>query len=306
MINKLIVSIGTSAFNEENNIQKMLLSVCKQAEDKSFLIKEIIVISDGSTDTTVKKALTIKDKRIKVIKFKKRSGQPYRINRLLRIFSGDFLVLIDSDMILKSQTTIKKLILPFKKNKRLGLVIGNTIPIPAKTFLESAINNYIFARSAFRKEFNYGKTGYGPHGFLGYSRPFTQLLHIPKNILNYDAFSFFSCKAKKFEYDFINNSIAYYKSPRKIKDYINQSTRHLTGGLQLEKYFGSKIVREAFAMPRFILFKIMIYQLFRNPIGYIFLKILNFYSMYQSKKAKNFNVIWAPIISSKKLHISTD
>jgi len=49
---KLItVSIGIPAYNEEANIGKLLSSLIKQKE-AGFIIKEIIVVSDQSTDKT--------------------------------------------------------------------------------------------------------------------------------------------------------------------------------------------------------------------------------------------------------------
>src|SRR3989304_6841543 len=99
---RLTVTIGTAAFNEENNIKIMLESVVGQKE-KNIIIKEIIVLSDGSTDRTVEIAESFKDKRIRVVDSRKRLGQPSRIAQLLKMFKSDALVLIDSDMILSDE-----------------------------------------------------------------------------------------------------------------------------------------------------------------------------------------------------------
>ena len=118
---KISVSIGTSAYNEENNIKHMLLSVIAQKEN-IFRIKEIIVISDGSTDGTVKKVKSMKDKRIKVINDGRRLGQPARVNQLLKSFSADVLVLIDSDMVMKDKNTLENMVKKFIQDKTTTLI----------------------------------------------------------------------------------------------------------------------------------------------------------------------------------------
>lgn len=295
----LTVSIGTSAFNEEHNIKNMLESVIVQRE-KTIEIKEIIVISDGSTDKTVKMAKSIKDKRIQVIDDRKRLGQPARVNQLLKSFNSDVLVLIDSDMILKDNKAIEKITKKFHQDKDTALVCGNKEPLPARTFLESAINNYIYARNSLENEFSFVNTAYVAHAFLAYSKKFARALVIPKDILNADAYGYFTCSAKGYKRYYAEDAIVLYRSPSSIKDHVNQSIRHLAGGIQLYNYFGKEFVDDGFAVPAPIMLKIMLYQLRKNPLGYIFLKILHLYCSFKSKKDnKNLNTKWTTITSSK-------
>lgn len=298
--NRLTISIGTSAYNEEQNILNLLKSLSSQKEDAIKII-EIIVISDGSTDDTVRIAKTVKDKRIKVIDYGKRLGQPSRIGQLLKMFKGDVLVLIDSDMITKDVKTFKNVTKKFIEDEETALVCGETEPLPARTFLESAINNYISSRRSLTNEFNFGSTAYCAHAFLAYSKKFAKTLSIPKNILNPDAYSYFMCKSKGYQAIFAKDAVALYRSPQSIKDHLNQATRHIIGGLQLKKYFGEELVDAGFAIPKPILTRLMLCQLKKNPVGYIVLKILNFYCKYLSIRNKNFDPKWTTIKSSKRL-----
>ena len=296
---KITVSIGTSAYNEERNIINMLLSVIAQKEN-IFRIKEIIVISDGSTDGTVKKVKSMKDKRIKVINDGRRLGQPARVNQLLKSFSADVLVLIDSDMVMKDKNTLENMVKKFIQDKTTALVCGETEPLPARTFLESAINKYRYARKSLEKEFCFGNTAYCAHAFLAFSKKFARSLHLPKGILNGDAFSYFTSVSRGLTHYFAKDAVALYRSPSSIKDHINQSTRHLAGGIQLYDYFGKEFIDAGFAVPKKIMRKLLFYQLRKNPLGYIFLKILNLYCDYKSRKARNtLNTKWITITSSK-------
>jgi cellulose synthase/poly-beta-1,6-N-acetylglucosamine synthase-like glycosyltransferase len=297
----ITVSVGTSAFNEQENIRNMLKSVLRQ-ECASFVLKEVLVMSDGSTDNTVKLASKIEDKRIKIFEDNKRMGKPSRVNMMLKMFKGDIFILLDADMIMKNNKVIEYLVSGFKNDRKTGLVGGNAYPIKGKTFMENAINNYLYSRMALEKFFDYGNSAYGAHGFLAYSRKFAKSLTLPKNILNDDAFSYFACLKKGFKFNYVKNAVILYRSPQTIKDHIAQSTRHLAGGIQLYKYFEKEVVDREFSMPGKVLLAIMLRQLLYNPLGYFVLRVLNFYCSIKVKSNKvNTSINWDTINSSKKL-----
>lgn len=299
-MNKIKISIGTAAFNEEANIKKMLQSVLMQ-EESNFKIQEVLVLSDGSTDKTAKIAKEIKDKRVKVFDDKTRKGQAIRIQQILDEFRGDILVLLDSDMILKDKNALSNLIKKFNKN--IGLVAGKMVPLPAKTLLEDAINNYRLARFDLEKEFSFGKSAFGTNAFFAIRKDLAKSIKIPKDNLNHDSFCYFSAIKNNMKTAYAEKAVALYRSPQSTKDLIGQSTRHLAGGLQLKKFFGPEIVSRGFYVPRRILIKLMLYQLIKNPIGYIYLKCLNIYCHYKSQRIirKKINVRWASVATAKVL-----
>ena len=61
---KPTVTVALSAYNEEKNIKSFLESVLSQREE-SYVLKEIWVYSDVSTDKTVEIAKSIKSTKIK-------------------------------------------------------------------------------------------------------------------------------------------------------------------------------------------------------------------------------------------------
>ena len=297
----LTVTVGTSAYNEEQNILNLLKSIISQKEN-TIKIVEIIVISDGSKDRTVEIARSFKDRRINVIDSRQRLGQPSRIGQLLKMFKGDVFVLIDSDMVAKDTMTIERLASKFGKNKKIGLVCGETLPIKGKTFIEKAINNYRYARAYLEKKgiYSFGKTAYCAHAFLAYSKEFANSLEIPRRIINPDAYSYFKCITSDFIQMYERKAVALYRSPQIIRDHIHQSSRHLAGGIQLCDYFGKEVVDKGFYIPTKINLKILIYQLVKNPFGYIFLKMLNIYCGLRGRTLyRKLDIRWTTIKSSK-------
>lgn len=101
--NSPLVSIVIPAHNEEGYIEKTLSHIRKQ----SYKNIEIIVVDDGSTDNTTKKA---KKYANKTIKLKKRRGVSYARNAGAKIARGKLLVFLDADTILWDKDAISKIL----------------------------------------------------------------------------------------------------------------------------------------------------------------------------------------------------
>ena len=295
------ITIGISAYNEEQCILKMLKSVCKQKE-KGFEIKEILVISDGSTDNTVKCVKKIRDPRIVIFEDEKRLGQPTRIQELLRRFNSDYLVLMDADLIIKDIDGIQRLIKKIAADRNIGLAAAHMRPTSPKTFLESAINNYRYAREYIEKDFSFGKKVWGAHGCLVYSKSFGKSLYIPKHILSVDSFSYYSCLKQGYKHEYANDAIVLYRSPQTLQDHMSQATRHYTGGFQLYDFFEKNMIESEQYVPISINLKLMLYQFLHNPLGYIFLKLVNTYCLYKSKQTiLHADSKWRVVLSTKRI-----
>src|SRR6185369_6129054 len=101
-MNKPRVVVGIPAHNEERSIKKTLQASLNQKRD-NFLLKNIVVYSDGSTDKTNKIVSEEKNKLIKLIPSNKAHGKTHGIKQLLKYASekkADFLIIIDADLII--------------------------------------------------------------------------------------------------------------------------------------------------------------------------------------------------------------
>lgn len=302
--NKLTVSIASTAFNEEKNIKSFLDSVCSQTENM-INIKEIIVISDASTDATAKVLKSYKDSRLKTIIGQKRLGKPSRLNQLLKVFKGNVLVVFDSDVILKDDNVVEKLVSRFRGDKKLGLASGNPQPLPAQTFLESAVNTYLYARNQLKKTFDFQNNCLAAHGrIIAFSRDFAESILFPSDILGDDAYSFLSCQTFGFKFYYHDKAIVWYRSPQNIKEYTNQASRYFIGAHQLYQYFDPVLIKTSYKIPTVVKVKILLLQLLKNPLGYAFLKIINLYTIVKTRPfLEQINVKWTPVTSSKRLFI---
>lgn len=117
------VSVIIPAYNEELSIYASIDSVCKNTY-KNF---EVIVVDDGSKDTTskiVKRYIkTNKKAKIRLIK-QKNSGKAHALNNAIQQASGSLIMCLDADSLLDCNA-IKNAVQHFQKNPKLVGMASN-------------------------------------------------------------------------------------------------------------------------------------------------------------------------------------
>nr|WP_246841319.1 glycosyltransferase family A protein [Chroococcidiopsis sp. TS-821] len=78
------------------NGEKTILQTIKSVQQQTFFNFELIVINDGSTDSTLEQLASIREPRMKVLSYENR-GLPEARNRGIANATGDFITFIDAD-----------------------------------------------------------------------------------------------------------------------------------------------------------------------------------------------------------------
>lgn len=120
-------SIGIMAHNEAANIANILNALLSQ-ETSCCVIKEIIVLASGCTDSTesIVEGFATRDPRIRLIAQPCREGKASAINLFLRRSESDVVVLESADTV-PGVGTIERLVEPFT-NPEIGMTGGHPIP----------------------------------------------------------------------------------------------------------------------------------------------------------------------------------
>lgn len=168
MIKKDLISVIIPTFNESAVIGRLLRSIKSQ----SYSNVEVIVVDDGSSDTTI----SISRKFTKKVFGRKHAERSVQRNFGANKSKGKFLFFLDADMEL-SQNVIKECVEVCVKNKNVGGVIApeesvaNSFWEKVKAFERSFYNiegdNFIdaarfFRRDVFEKAGGYDETITGP------------------------------------------------------------------------------------------------------------------------------------------------
>ena len=188
-MNNPLISVLIPAYNHEQYVQETIKSIINQ----TYQNVELIVIDDGSKDSTWQKIQEMKDeceKRFVSVHFetKENEGVCKTQNELLKLSKGEYVLIIASDDLLKPQALEKELVF-LQENPQYSLAVGDCEIIDkngkvcywnkkrecvyslkqavSKTFVEylKRHNNYFNDRD-FGKYSTIYKDNYIPNGYL--------------------------------------------------------------------------------------------------------------------------------------------
>ena len=111
------ITVGIPFYNNEKTLLNAIVSVFAQTHTDW----ELILIDDGSTDSSLKIAQSIDDPRVKVISDGKHKGLCARLNEIIDLAKGDFIARMDADDIMHPNRLERQLD-EFKNNPDLDLV----------------------------------------------------------------------------------------------------------------------------------------------------------------------------------------
>lgn len=225
-------SIGIMAYNEGQNIAR-LLSALQNQKLNEIEIKEIIVVASGCTDNTeeiVKKSAE-KDKRIKLIAQKMRKGKASAINLWLKSTNEKILVMESADTI-PAENALERLVFPFKE-KRVGMAGARPVPInDSRTFWGFAAHLLWDLHHEISLE----------NPKMGETIAFRNILaSIPDDSSVDEAEIESEISRKNLRIIYVPNAIVRNKGPENLSDFLKQRRRIYTGHLMLKKKRSYKV-----------------------------------------------------------------
>lgn len=163
---KIEISVISPVFNEEENVEELYKELVSSVEkiEKTF---EIIFVDDGSTDSTFErlKKLREKDKRVKIIRFRRNFGQTAALSAGFDYSKGETIITIDADL-QNDPADIELLLKKIEEGydlvsgwrwKRKDKFLTRVLPSKIANFLISSItgvrlHDYGCTLKAYRKE----------------------------------------------------------------------------------------------------------------------------------------------------------
>ena len=295
---KVTVSIGIPALNEESNIKKLILSLLKQKVE-NIKIEQVIVISDASTDRTVDEVLSIRNKKIVLFKNKTRIGQALSQNKIIKMNKSDILVLLNADVLPRGTNFLQEIILPIITRSQVGLVGAQVEPVGSDTFVGEIIDFSAEVKHRLYSQKNGGNNIYNCHGRArAFSKSFISNFKWNATVAE-DAFSYFSCLSRGFEFVYQPKAVVMYKSPQTIQDHMKQSIRFIQSQTQMEKYFEARFVRREYAFSPLEFIVEVLGFLVKNPILFLSYCLLYMWAKIKSKFNMATDVRWEVSESSK-------
>lgn len=271
MPKKITTTVLVCALNEEKNIANLLGDLISQ-KSKRINIKKTVVISDGSTDNTNKIVQSFAPK-VDLIKFKTRAGKAKRLNDFFKQNNSDVIVVVDADLRLSGPKLIESMVLPFSKDKNIGMVGGNHQPYMVNTFVQHAIKSSFDTYSRLRQK--HPSLSFGP--IVAYSNKLAKRINFPRNISGEDAYSYLSCLSLGYKYKYSKTSLVYFILPKNLSDHLKQNLRFLNVSSNMEHYFPHSLVQKESTISKTDLYKSALLSLLKYPIPTVAIILINQY-----------------------------
>lgn len=93
MASSPLVSVVVPVFNEEDNIAELQKQIAEALNEVDY---ELVIVDDGSTDTTVSRV--IKGDRVRLLEFAKNAGQSAAMHAGIHQARGEVIALLDGDL----------------------------------------------------------------------------------------------------------------------------------------------------------------------------------------------------------------
>ncbi|PJE58456.1 MAG: hypothetical protein COU81_00660 [Candidatus Portnoybacteria bacterium CG10_big_fil_rev_8_21_14_0_10_36_7] len=302
MKSKITLTVGIPAHNEENNIGLLINSILKQ-EKKTYNLKAIVVVSDGSSDKTVSivKKYAENDSRIKVVSRKVRLGKANGLNLIYDLNTSDLLFVPDADIVLRNKSCLDEMVLLFNKNPFLNLVSARHIPAPTKKFMgKFAVYSYLSLEDAFL-QFNNGNNFYTVMSASMISKKFAKSFKYPTGTISDQNYLYAQATRKNLhKYRFAKNAEVIFTTVNTFEDWRLLGLRSVVGDkVDVSKHFGKAILEE-YSLPKTLVLRTQLKWFLKHPFfmaGSVLMNI--FIRLFPYKKFEPKKGIWQESKSSK-------
>jgi glycosyltransferase involved in cell wall biosynthesis len=295
--NKMTVTVGIPAHNEELNIGFLLRDLLAQALT-SFELEKIIVYSDCSSDGTVAKARELSSSKIEVIEGQTRLGVAEGQNQIIKRTNSDILVLIDADIKIPVPNFLEEFLAPFL-NDAPDLVSCSLKSLPPKRFFEKIVSLGVDYKNEIFENFKDGQNLFTCHGAArAFSKKMYANFEFPES-LGEDMYSYFYVRAKNLKYVFNKATAVYHKLPDNFKDHLNQSFRFFYAKAKIPQEF---MLEKSEQVPFSLFFTKGIKYFFLHPIlSTVYLLVTTAVILSTKLRLVSHSNTWDVVASSKTL-----
>lgn len=257
------LTVCIPAYNEAQNIERVLRAVLAQ-EERGFVLSQVVVYSDASTDHTATAARVVEDERVVVMEGEVRGGKAAAINHMFSMVKTDEVVLLDADSVIVDNSVLAKLV---RRTTESGasLVSGYCKPLAPQSFMQRLL---VLGTEAWQELISKTPNSdmYRCGGQLVLMRK-DLYAHIsyPKTSAD-DVYPYIVAKERGLGYAYDLTAEIYYKLPSTYRDFYRQQTRFLNADASMEGIFGSAVVKKYYTIGLMDKIKAVWTAFIRHPV----------------------------------------
>ncbi len=226
---KLVCSVGVTAYNEEENIGNLLTALLDQHLHR-VEIAEIIVVASACTDRTVPivREFMARDPRIKLIEQERREGKTSAVNLFLAAASSDICVLESGDTI-PDEYAVEHLVRMFE-DPNVGMVGAQKVAVNTPDHIVGLLSHL---RLRLEHELCLEIPRLGE--MIAFRKVFDR---IPPDVAMDEAFVEALVVRHGMLVKYAPDAVVYNTGPTTIGDFVRQRRRNHAGHLYLKHKYG--------------------------------------------------------------------
>lgn len=226
----LPISLGITAYNEENNIGQLLQRVLEQRLLLADL-REIWVVSSGSTDRTeaIVREYERLDPRVKLLVQKEREGKASAINLFIQHATQPVLVLSSADL-QPDYEALEALVAPFA-DPEMGMTGAHPVPVNDPQVFMGFAAHLLWG---LHHELNMAG-GFKAGEMVAFRKVFER---IPHHTAVDEASVEPIIRGQGYLVQYVPQAIVYNKGPETVSDFLRQRRRIFAGHLDVQQMLG--------------------------------------------------------------------
>lgn len=295
---KPTLTIGIPAYNEGYAIGRLLNDI-KHQRRADYILKEVLVYSDGSSDDTVYTIEKVRGLPITIIESRKRQGKAMAINAIFQKAKGDIVVLFDGDVSLIDPDTISNLIRDIASGEA-DLSGAHVSELPVKNIFQRLLKSSMEYKRTIFTAIRGGNNIYTCHGRgRAFSKRLFRTIRFTHST-NEDAYSYLYCMRHGFRYTYIPDATVWYTLPEFLHEHEYQSVRFFQSRHTSDQEFGREFVDSAYTIPLRLTVTTLFRHMLKDPVILLYIA-LSAYVSVKSRFVKRERNTWNVAVSSKKI-----
>lgn len=293
-------TVGIFAHNEEANIGQ-LLQIMRDQQLDTVEIREIIVVSSGSTDRTdeLVSAFAETDPRVRLLVQPERQGKASAINLFLKHQTERVLVICSADLQPKADT-VEKLVAPFA-DPEVGMTSSRPIPVNDPGQFMGFAAHLLWG---LHHEINLSG-GFKAGEMIAFIKIFER---IPYQTSVDEASIEPVIRGQGYKVCYVPDAIVYNKGPETVQDFLRQRRRIYSGHLDIKELLGYSVS----TMSGGRVFKTLVRTMEWRPRQFIWtwsvvgLEAYGRYLGWRDYKNRRDHTVWDIATSTKELNVNRE
>jgi glycosyltransferase involved in cell wall biosynthesis len=299
------VSIGIPAYNEEQNIEKLLRALLSQSQ-RYYLLEKVVVVCDGCTDQTVPIVQKLQKKYpiIHLLDSQSRGGKSQALNSIYDSVNSDFLLTLDAD-ILPAQSTFLDNLVNYAQRHPDALVVGpRHLPRQQQNFWgKCAVVSYKTIETAFF-QLRHGRNMYAIMSATLIRQPIYKRLRYPYGVMADQCYLYAYTESQSIgSFHFVLTSQVWFSPVTTLADWRLLASRSTTGDRRdVVKHFGAQVISHNIVSKKSVWFSYYWWFL-QDPLHTVGSLCLNiFIRLFPLHRRLPANGLWEPTQSTRAVY----